>query len=200
MKLLILVMMSLALTVSCSRNKSASSDSPEIELADVDEFSESEFDSGLSEKSLEGEVEALAEEVVDNTPSLELNPADEKSYTVSKNETLMMVSFKVYGDYSKWRDIANLNQGVLNGSTKLKEGMVLRYQAPLQEFAWDPQGNPYLIQFGDTLGTISGSVYGTPKKWKSIWDNNRPLIKDPNKIYAGFTLYYLSQEQVAQSL
>ena len=27
--------------------------------------------------------------------------------------------------------------------------------------------------------------------WKNIWNNNKPLIRDPNKIFAGFTLYYL---------
>ena len=47
------------------------------------------------------------------------------------------------------------------------------------------------LRTGDTLGKISNNVYGTFSKWQSIWNNNRPLIKDPNKIYAGFTLYYL---------
>lgn len=69
--------------------------------------------------------------------------------------------------------------------------MKLSYEAPAEEFVWNPQGNPYLIRTGDTLGGISKQVYATVKKWKLLWDNNRPLIKDPNKIYAGFTLYYL---------
>jgi hypothetical protein len=44
---------------------------------------------------------------------------------------------------------------------------------------------------GDTLGKISKRVYGTVERWKEIWKNNEKLIKDPNKIYAGFTLYYV---------
>ena len=42
----------------------------------------------------------------------------------------------------------------------------------------------------NTLGTISNDVYGTTHKWKRLWENNRQLIKDPNRIYAGFYLFY----------
>ncbi|WP_408098276.1 LysM peptidoglycan-binding domain-containing protein [Peredibacter sp. HCB2-198] len=114
-----------------------------------------------------------------------------KQYTVQKNETLMMIAFKLYGDYSRWKDLASSNAEALKGSTALREGMTLNYMAPAEEFVWNPQGLPYLIRTGDTLGGISQTVYTTAKKWKLIWDNNRPLIKDPNKIYSGFTIYYL---------
>jgi nucleoid-associated protein YgaU len=122
---------------------------------------------------------------------------EEKTYTVLKNETLMMIAFKIYGDYSKWREIAALNGDQLKGSYSLRNGMSLKYKAPAQEFVWSPEGNPYLIKTGDSLSLISGQVYGTIKKWRMIWDNNRPLIKDANKIFAGFTIYYLDQDKVA---
>jgi nucleoid-associated protein YgaU len=77
--------------------------------------------------------------------------------------------------------------------------MVLKYDAPAQEFVWNPEGNPYLIKNGDTLGGISGQVYNNRNKWRSIWDNNKPLIKNPNKIFAGFTIYYLDLDKVATS-
>lgn len=54
-----------------------------------------------------------------------------------------------------------------------------------------------MIRTGETLGTISNTVYQTPKKWKDIWENNKPLIKNPNVIYAGFTLYYKSNSGLA---
>jgi nucleoid-associated protein YgaU len=50
---------------------------------------------------------------------------------------------------------------------------------------------------GETLGTISSDKYGTPVKWRKIYDNNRPLIKNPNTIYAGFTLYYIPEREIA---
>lgn len=118
----------------------------------------------------------------------------EKQYTVEKGETLMMISFKLYGDYARWREIAGINQQVLNGGTELSEGMVLRYLSTGKDFEWNPKGNPYLIKWGDTLGTISKDVYGKTGRWKEIWYNNRPLVKDPDKIFAGFTLFYLNGE------
>ena len=36
-------------------------------------------------------------------------------------------------------------------------------------------------------------------KWKKLWENNKALIKDPNKIYAGFYLYYQATEEEKQN-
>lgn len=113
------------------------------------------------------------------------------TYTVQKGETLMQIAFKVYGDLSKWKSLKELNQSHLAGGM-LKKGAKIKYYVPETPFTWNPQGTPYLIKSGETLGTISSSVYQTPKKWKKIWENNRPLIKNPDRIYAGFTLYYLN--------
>jgi nucleoid-associated protein YgaU len=128
-------------------------------------------------------------------------PGSLKQYTVQQNETLMMISFKLYGDYARWKELANENASTLKGGTVVRTGMVLNYVSPAEEFVWNPQGNPYLIKTGDTLGTISKEVYATVKKWKLLWENNKPLIKDPNKIYAGFTMYYLENgREVAADL
>lgn len=113
------------------------------------------------------------------------------TYTVQKGETLMQIAFKLYGDLSKWKSLKELNQSNLAGGT-LKRGAQIKYYVPETPFTWNPQGTPYLIKSGETLGTISNSVYQTPKKWRKIWENNRPLIKNPDRIYAGFTLYYLN--------
>jgi len=147
-----------------------------------------------STQSLEGAAPVISNDVP-------MSGGSEKTYTVQKNETLMLIAFKLYGDYEKWKELANYNQGALNGSTNLKQGMVLKYNAPAEEFVWNPAGLPYLIRTGDTLGKISGSVYNDQKKWKLIWNNNKPLIKDPNKIFAGFTIYYLENgREVAAEL
>lgn len=208
---------------SCSGSKSAqdvTQESPQIELSDADEFVENPMEEPSLEDSSPTEEAAVAtipseEPVVSDIPEeaapvvtmdeqpMTSNPAPvamgevESNYTVQKNETLMMIAFKLYGDYGKWREIANMNQGTLKGSQAVRNGMVLKYMAPAENFVWSPEGNPYLIRTGDTLGGISTQSYGTPKKWKSIWDNNRPLIKDPNKIFAGFTIYTLDGRQVA---
>ncbi len=113
------------------------------------------------------------------------------THTVKRGETLMQIAFQVYGDLSKWRTLKELNN--LASSSSLHSGMKLKYYKPESPFVWNPSGTPYLIKDGDTLGIISSNVYRTPKKWKTIWENNKPLIKNPNLIYAGFTLYYLRE-------
>lgn len=213
----------LALTLvstACSRNKSAQSvsdETPQIELSDADEFSEvteplADTDLGDTQplEATEGPVmdsmaaEPSVAEVAPNAPEISMEAAPtavtlgegEGEYTVQKSETLMLIAFKLYGDYNLWRNLANKNPDVMKNGI-IPAGAKIKYNLPSQAFDWSPQGNPYLIRTGDTLGGISGSVYGTVKKWKSIWDNNKPLIKDPNRIYAGFTLYWLEQEKVA---
>ena len=209
------------IAVGCTRTKSASvsQQTPQIELSDADTsgFSETDPLAETPADALAAEANALPAEsaatgnpedalltesapapVIDNDPAPVTLGEGEGEYTVQKNETLMMIAFKLYGDYGKWRDLSARNQG------KLKNGMVfagtkIKYALPSQTFEWSPQGNPYLIRTGDTLGGISGSVYGTPKKWKNIWNNNKPLIKDPNRIFAGFTLYWLELGKVANN-
>ncbi len=133
--------------------------------------------------------EALPEikaEIADTNSQADNPDAGEiKTYKVKKGETLMIIAFNLYGDVSKWKELKQIN-----GNSELRANMELKYKAPAKSFVWNPSGTPYMIKNGDTLGIISNSLYQTPKKWKSIWENNKPLIKDPNVIYAGFTLYY----------
>lgn len=202
--------------ISCSGSKSAQKvdeSTPQIELSDADEFIDNpaedplagdNFADALDENAAEpfpAESDVAAAPVMDDeavtisetapVATTVAEPGSERTYTVQKNETLMLIAFKLYGDYEKWKELANYNHNVLQGGSTVREGMTLRYLAPAEEFVWNPQGLPYLIRTGDTLGGISKTVYNTVHKWKLLWDNNRPLIKDPNKIYAGFTIYYL---------
>ena len=43
-------------------------------------------------------------------------------------------------------------------------------------------GNTYTVESGDSLSKI-GAKYGIP--WKAIWDHNRDILHDPDKIYPG---------------
>lgn len=40
----------------------------------------------------------------------------------------------------------------------------------------------YTVESGDSLSKIAGK-YGI--QWKAIWDHNRDILKDPDKIYPG---------------
>ncbi len=200
MKTLLITFLLLSLT-ACSGSKSknqASETDAGIILADTEEFSEDveggdiiadeEFDSEISDEELSADLETQGGDSITES-DLEISNSSAGSWNVAEGETLMMISFKVYGDYDRWREIARMNEDQLAGNYNLRKGMSLRYSVPTETFVWNPEGNPYLIQNGDTLGSISATTYGTKRYWKNIWDNNRPLIRDPNRIFAGFTLY-----------
>jgi nucleoid-associated protein YgaU len=112
------------------------------------------------------------------------------SYTVRQGDTLMKIAFENYGDLYKWKDIYQENKDAIKNPNDVPPGTVLKLDKPNVPVAIERNGDQYLIKTGDTLGTISNDVYGTKAKWKKIWNNNKQLIKDPNKIYAGFYLFY----------
>ncbi|MBC7427525.1 MAG: hypothetical protein H7336_02865 [Bacteriovorax sp.] len=116
-----------------------------------------------------------------------------ETYRMQKGDTLMMVSFKIYGDYRKWKELKSWNKNVKH----FREGVEVKYQMPDSKFGWMPSGLPYLVKTGDTLQIISMDKYATTRKWKTIYNNNRPLIRNPNLIFAGFTIYYQPTRELA---
>ncbi len=46
----------------------------------------------------------------------------------------------------------------------------------------------HVVQPGETLGTISLRYYGTPAKWKTIYEANRARVPDPNNVGVGVRL------------
>ncbi|MBU6152819.1 MAG: LysM peptidoglycan-binding domain-containing protein [Bdellovibrionales bacterium] len=123
---------------------------------------------------------------------------DGVSYTVQKGDTLMKISWEQYGDLFRWREIYALNKSKIADPNNVPPGTVIQIagQGRSPASAMERNGEQYLIVFGDTLGKISGKVYGSMGKWKKIWENNKRLIRDPNKIYAGFYLYYVPEAKM----
>lgn len=200
MKLLKILLLGLLLAItSCSSKKTedADSDTSEVAQEDSDFIVDAEDeDLIIDETELEDDFIAGAEEGLDKSmgSSPVVMTGKMADYTVKSGETLMMIAFQIYGDYRKWKDLAEIN-GV--DSTQLRSGMTIKYNMPDSAFVWNPDGLPYLIKMGDTLGTISEDKYGTAAKWRKIYNNNRPLVRDPNLIFAGFTLYYIPERELA---
>lgn len=111
------------------------------------------------------------------------------------SETLMLIAFELYGDFKYWKSLASLNSDVLDPPYALRKGLNLKYYEPKTNFVYRPDGLPFLIKRGHSLSKISDIVYENWRRWPEIHENNLPLIHDPNKIYAGFTLYYLPDDE-----
>lgn len=46
----------------------------------------------------------------------------------------------------------------------------------------------YTVKKGDTLSAIAKAEYGNANKYPTIFDANKPMLKDPDKIYPGQVL------------
>ena len=51
-----------------------------------------------------------------------------------------------------------------------------------------PAANLYTVKKGDTLSAIAKAEYGDANKYPVIFEANKPMLKDPNKIYPGQVL------------
>ncbi len=58
----------------------------------------------------------------------------------------------------------------------------------------EPEATFYTVVAGDTLGKIAKNLYGNAGKYPVIFEANRPMLADPNKIYPGQVLRIPSLE------
>ncbi len=119
------------------------------------------------------------------------------TYAVERGDTLMLIAFKVYGDVFQWRKILSDNGDRITDPSHLAAGTQLRVDNEAADDYYNGFER-YLIKHGDTLGLISNDIYGTKRKWKKLWKMNDRMIKDPNRIYAGFFLRYNMTEKEKQ--
>jgi nucleoid-associated protein YgaU len=52
----------------------------------------------------------------------------------------------------------------------------------------EPEAQFYTVKPGDSLSKIAKEYYGNAMKYPVIFEANRPMLKDPNKIYPGQVL------------
>ena len=147
--------------------------------------------------------EDLAEEMPQEVTQEVATPLEDnfEIYTVQKNDSLMLISYKLYNKFGKWRELAEWNNVTNIESHNIQEGDQIKYKSKgANQNIRTPNGNPYLVKKGDYLGIISKKVYnGHSRFWYNIWKNNNALIQNPNEIYTGFTIYTESFEQVIQN-
>ena len=52
----------------------------------------------------------------------------------------------------------------------------------------EPEAQFYTVKAGDTLSKIAKQYYGNPNKYPTIFEANRPMLQNPDKIYHGQVL------------
>lgn len=68
--------------------------------------------------------------------------------------------------------------------SEIEGGQEKEYKIPSPEYEY----KEYTIEKNDTLQKISRKFYGTTKKWKLIYQENKNILKSPDKIYSGTTI------------
>lgn len=78
------------------------------------------------------------------------------------------------------REKVVLIAGNTHGVARVDDRMTVEKEAPEATF--------YTVESGDTLGKIAKAHYGDAMKYPVIFEANRPMLKDPDKIYPGQVL------------
>jgi len=52
----------------------------------------------------------------------------------------------------------------------------------------EPESQFYTVVSGDSLSKIAGKYYGDVQKYNTIFEANKPMLSDPDKIYPGQVL------------
>jgi hypothetical protein len=121
-------------------------------------------------------------------------------YEIKRGDTLMKIAFSIYGDIDRWKDLKDWNTGAFKSFSHLKAGTKLKYETPAVPFTQEELAHSYLIKHGDTLAGIADEVYGRRVKYKKLQAYNPRLIKNVNRIFAGFKLFYeITAEEMAEA-
>jgi len=73
--------------------------------------------------------------------------------------------------------------GNVQGIAEVDDFLVVK-EAEVKE----PEAKFYTVKSGDSLSKISKEVYGDAMKYNDIFEANKPMLKDVNKIYPGQVL------------
>jgi nucleoid-associated protein YgaU len=80
--------------------------------------------------------------------------------------------------------------GNTEGISKVDDKMTIAPPAEKKpaEAPPEPEAQFYTVAPGDSLSKIAKQFYGDPMKYPVIFEANKPMLKDPDKIYPGQVL------------
>lgn len=156
--------------------------SPEELLKSKDEVAD------LEKRLAEAKASKIANlsEMQDKIAALEANLAALQAklqgvndhYTVVRGDYLWKIAKKpdIYNDPYQWIRIFCVNRDNIKNADLIYPEQVLTIQRTLAR-------NEYLVQKGDDLKKIAGSVLGDPAKWTKIYEANKDVLSSPKLLY-----------------
>lgn len=133
------------------------------------------------------------------TVAIEAKP---KIHTVKAGDTLASIAKLYYGSESKWKIIQEANKEKVPDETKLRIGVKLTIP-PLKDqksgtlpatvstsdqSAGTTAKRTHTVAADETLSSISEKYYGSPNEWQRIYQANRSILSNPNRLQRGMVL------------
>lgn len=138
---------------------------------------ETHADASKPAQSTEPSAQSVANILLQRIQQQHLNISNLKvKYTGSTDTAEISGTAKTQAD----REKAIIAVGNVQHVAKVIDHITVEQQAP--------ESTMYTVQSGDTLSKIAKSVYGSADDYMKIFEANKPLLSDPNKIYPGQVL------------
>ena len=111
-------------------------------------------------------------------------------YTWQEGDTFAGVAERYFGSRLQVNRLLRNNEGLEDRQLRAGDQILIPAHASGEAAgtAVASGATTYEVQSGDVLGTISMSVYGTSKSWRKIYDANRDVLADPNRLVVGQVL------------
>ncbi len=101
-----------------------------------------------------------------------------ENLSVFVDDDMVRVSGLAYDQATKEKVILVVGNTSVIGS--VDDQMTVEHVAPETQF--------YVVVRGDTLGEIAKHYYDNTMKYPEIFEANKPMLRDPDKIYVGQVL------------
>jgi len=84
--------------------------------------------------------------------------------------------------------------GNVEGIATVDDRMVISMPETEEEVVEEKVAEFYTVKSGDSLSKIAKKVYGNAMAYPTIFEANKPMLSDPNKIYPGQVLRIPAQD------
>ncbi|MBN1619215.1 peptidoglycan-binding protein LysM [candidate division WOR-3 bacterium] len=129
-------------------------------------------------KNLIKDVKQATLKPEDLAEELKLHGIEIQDIKIGVDKERVLVSGKARSQ--EMREKAILCLGNIKGVSQIEDKIAIDKS--------EPESGYYTVKSGDTLSKISKEQYGDPNKYNTIFEANKPMLKDVNKIYPGQVL------------
>ncbi|MXV37489.1 peptidoglycan-binding protein LysM [Flavobacteriaceae bacterium Ap0902] len=127
-------------------------------------------------------AEDKAKKVQDHLQKFNFDLSDVR---VSVKDEEVTLSGKAKDIHEKQKILATA--GNVEGVSSVNDNLSLKEELKIQ--IPDLKKTMYTVKSGDSLSKISKEVYGDANQYNKIFEANKPMLSDPDKIYPGQVLY-----------